>query len=125
MSSIGNGCICKQKAVQFEEKVYSIRRAKSALGRQCVWCEEKVWSIKNVTSLQYEERNCAVPGGSHLQYEEKVVQCGECHIHCTRRKLWKCEERVYSIRRATSAVGGQGVWCEEKACKKRIVTSDV
>ena len=49
-------------------------------------------------------------GVSHLLYKEKVV---------------KCEERVYSIRKATSAVGGQGVWCEEKACNKRIVTSAV
>ena len=23
---------------------------------------------------------------------------------------------MYSIRRVTSAVGGQGVWCEEKVC---------
>ena len=36
---------------------------------------------------------------AHLQYEKKVVQC---------------EEKVHSIRRATSAVAGQGMWCEKK-----------
>ena len=29
---------------------------------------------------------------------------------------------MYSVRRVTSAVGGQGVWCEEKACIIRNVT---
>ena len=43
--------------------------------------------VSRMSHLPYEERNCAVLGGSHLQYEEKVVQCGECRIHCTRRKL--------------------------------------
>ena len=41
-----------------------------------------------------------VPEGSHLKYEEKVAQC---------------EERAYSIRRVTSAVGGLGLWCERKS----------
>ena len=54
-----------------------------------------------MSQLQYEQRKCAVPGGSHWQYEEKVVQC---------------DERVYSIRRVTSAEGGQGMWCEKKVC---------
>ena len=49
--------------------------------------------------VRCEQRKCAVPGGSYLQCEEKDVQC---------------EERVYSIRRASSAVGGQDVWSEEK-----------
>ena len=32
---------------------------------------------------------------------------------------------MYSIRRVASAVGGQGVWCEEKICSIRNVTSEV
>ena len=67
----------------------NIRRATSAVGRHCVQFVEKVcsirnvtfavrgkkvWSIKNVTSAVREEK-CAAPGGCHLQYEEKVVQC--------------------------------------------------
>ena len=39
------------------------------------------------SQLQYEERKCAVPRGSDLQYEEKVL---------------KCKERVYSIKMATN-----------------------
>ena len=50
-----------------------------------------------------------VPAGSHLQYGENFVQC---------------EERVYSVRTAAYAVG-QGVWCEEKICCIRNVTSEV
>ena len=34
----------------------------------------------------------------------------------------QCEERVYSIRRATSAVGRQGVQFVEKVCSIRNVT---
>ena len=68
-----------------EERVYSSRRATSVAVKQGLGCEEKVCSIRNVTYA--EERNCAVPGGLHLQYEEKVVQCGECRIYCIRRKL--------------------------------------
>ena len=52
--------------------------------------EEKVCSIKNVTSAVAGEK-CTVPRRSHLQYEEKVVQC---------------KERMYSITRASSPVGG-------------------
>ena len=37
----------------------------------------------------------------------------------------QCEERVYSVRRATPSVGGKGVWCEEKVCSIRNVTSTV
>ena len=47
-----------------------------------------------MSHLEYQERKCAVAGGSHLQYNKKAVQC---------------EEKVYSIRKATSAVGRQGV----------------
>ena len=71
--------------------MYSIRKVTSTVGGQGVCCEEKVCSIKNVTSAVAGEQ-CAVPRrSSHLQYEEKVVQC---------------KERVYSIRRASSPVGG-------------------
>ena len=87
-----------------EERVYSITRATSAVGGHGLWLEEKVCSIMNFTSAVRAEKNAA-PGVSHLQYKQSVVQC---------------EEKVYSIRIVTSAVGGQGVWCEEKACNKRI-----
>ena len=43
--------------------------------------------VSRMSHPQYEKRNCAVPGESHLHYEEKVVQCGECRIYCIRRKL--------------------------------------
>ena len=66
--------------------------------------------VSRMSHRQCEERECAVSGVSHLQYEKKVVQC---------------EERVYRMRRATFAVGGQGVWCEEKVCIIRDVTSAV
>ena len=45
-----------------------------------------------------------------MQYEKKVVQC---------------EERVYSIRRVTSAVAGQGMWCEKKVCGIKNITPAV
>ena len=60
--------------------------------------------------MQYKERMCAVPGESHLQYEEKVMQY---------------EERVYSTRIATFDVGGQGLWCEEKLYSIKSVTPAV
>ena len=34
------------------------------------------------------------------------MQYHDCHIYCTRRSS-------FSVRIATSAVGGQGVWCEK------------
>ena len=51
-----------------------------------------------------------VPAGSHLQYGENFVQC---------------EERVYSVRMATYAIGGEGVWFEEKVGSIRNVTSAI
>ena len=60
--------------------------------------------------MQYKERMCAVPGESHLQYEEKVMQY---------------EERVYSTRIATSDVGEQCAWCEEKLYSIKNVTPAV
>ena len=51
-----------------------------------------------------------VPAGSHLQYGENFVQC---------------EERVYSVRTAAYAVGGEGIWFEEKVGSIRNVTSAV
>ena len=32
-------------------------------------------TVLRMSHLQYWERKCAVPGKSHLHYEEKVVQC--------------------------------------------------
>ena len=51
-----------------------------------------------------------MPGLLHLQYEEEVVYC---------------EEKVYKIRRAASAVGKQDVWCEENLCIIRNVAIEV
>ena len=39
----------KEKVVQCEETVYSIRRVTSAVGIQGAWCEEKVCIIGNAT----------------------------------------------------------------------------
>ena len=94
----------EKKVVQCEERVYRMRGARFAVGGQSAWCEEKVCIIRYVTFAVQGEK-CAVHGGSHLQYKQKVVQC---------------EERVCSIRTATSAVGGEGVWCEEKVCSISI-----
>ena len=41
-------------------------------------------AVSGMPHQQDEERKCAVPLLSHLQYDEKVVQCGE---------------KVYSFRR--------------------------
>ena len=70
---------------------------------------EKVCSIRKVTSVVQGEK-CTVPRGLHLQYNQKVVQC---------------EERMCSIRRATSAMGEESAWCEQKVCSIRNVTSAV
>ena len=48
-------------------------------------------AVSGMPHLQYEEKKCAVPGGSRLQHGEKVVQC---------------EENVYSTRIATPTVIG-------------------
>ena len=37
----------------------------------------------------------------------------------------QCDKRVYSIRRATSVKGGEGMWCEQKVFSIRNVTSAV
>ena len=52
--------------LQFEDRVPFLIR-KSAISR--------------MSHLHYEERKCAAPGGSHLQYEQKVVQCSSVLIH--------------------------------------------
>ena len=80
----GEGCAMRG------ERVYSIRKVTSAVGGQGVCCEEKVCSVKNVTSAVAGEK-CTVPRQGCRQYEEKIVQC---------------RERVYSITRASSPVGG-------------------
>ena len=70
-------------------------------------------TISQLLDLKQEERVfgvCAVPGGSHLQHEEKVMQY---------------KERVFSIRSASSPVGGQGVWSKEKVCIINNITSAV
>ena len=61
--SIWKGCICKQNVVQCEEKMYSIRRATSASGGKCVWCEETASAVSVMSHLQYKERKFAVPRG--------------------------------------------------------------
>ena len=72
--------------MQCEYRLYSIRRVTHAVEKQAAWCEEKVCSIRNVTS--------AVPGVLCLQYQEKVVCCED--------KVVKCEKRVNSTRRLHS-----------------------
>ena len=49
---------CKEKVVQSEGKVYSIRRATSIVRGQCVRLEEKVYIIWNVTSAVQVEKVC-------------------------------------------------------------------
>ena len=49
---------CTEKVVQFEEKVYSIRRATSTVRGQCVWLEEKVYISWNFTSTVRVEKVC-------------------------------------------------------------------
>ena len=58
--------------MQCEERVYSIRRASSAVEGQNVWSEEKVRIIKNVTLAVRGEKVCstrrvAESEGLHLQ----------------------------------------------------------
>ena len=60
-------------------------------------------------------RKSALSGMSYLQYKERSVLYIEGHTCSTSRKLCSVR-RVCSIRTATSAVGGEGVWCEEKVC---------
>ena len=62
--------------MQYQES-RRVRGATPAVREQGVLCEDKVCSIRNVTSAVLRERKYAVPEGSHLQYEKKVVQCGE------------------------------------------------
>ena len=75
--------------------MYNITTSGSEVGGEGVWCKER--------NVQYQD-------GSHLQYEEKVMQY---------------KERVYSIRSASSPVGGQGVWSKEKVCIINNITSAV
>ena len=69
-------------------------------------------AVSEMSHLLYEWRKCVVRAGSHLQHEKR-----ENFVHC--------EERVCSIRTATYAVGGEGVWFEEKVGSIRNVTSAV
>ena len=63
----------KDKFVQCEEKVCSTKVATSAVAAQGVWRGE-VCIIKNLTSAVPGEK-CSASGWSHLQYEERAVQC--------------------------------------------------
>ena len=65
----------KDKVVQHEEKLCSTRIATSAVAAQDVWHGE-VCIIKNLTSSVRGEK-CSASGWSHLQYEERAVQCEE------------------------------------------------
>ena len=53
--------------MQCEEKVYSIRREDNVCGVR------RKSGVSRMSHLQYEETNCAVLGGSQLQYEEKAI----------------------------------------------------
>ena len=52
---------------------------------------------------------CSVPGGSHLQYEEKILQ----------------QEESVQHKKGTSVVERQCVWCEEKVCSMRNAKSAI
>ena len=54
--------------------MYSMRRATSNVRGQCVWLEEKVYIIWNFTSAVRVEK-CALPEGSHLQYDSVGREC--------------------------------------------------
>ena len=45
--------------VQCKERVCSVRTATFAVGREGVWFEEKVSSVRNVTSAMQEEKVCS------------------------------------------------------------------
>ena len=70
------GCIC------------SMRRRLCSVKRECMRRESVQYQEGHICSMSRE--NIAVPGLSDLQYGKQVV---------------KCKERVYNIRRPTSAIG--------------------
>ena len=70
---------CKEKFLLCEERVYNIRGATYAAGRQGVWHDNKP-AVSLMPHGQCEDRKCAVPRGSYLQYEE-VVQHKE-RVYC-------------------------------------------
>ena len=90
--------------------MYNIGRPTSAVGKDTVCGVRRKSAVSEMSYRRCEKERCAVPGGENLQCKEKVVPC---------------VERVYTIRRATSAVGGLSVWCEEKVSIMRKVTSAV
>ena len=98
----------EERLVQCKEKVYSTRIATSAVGGQSVWCEEKICVMRNVTSAVQAEKVCS------------IWKCCIC-----KENIVQCEEKLYRIRRAISALGGKCVWCEEKVWSIRSVTSAV
>ena len=68
----------------------------------CGWRRKSI--LSGISHLQCEWRKCALPEGSHLQSDSVRV----CHI-----------------RRATFVIESPGVWCEEKLCNIRKVSSVV
>ena len=71
--------------------MYSTRIATSDVGRQGVWCEEKLYSIKNVTPAVLGEKVCSTRKVASTLRRDGCAMRGE---------------RVYSIRKVTSVVGG-------------------
>ena len=54
-----NCCICSMRRRLCSVRTKCIRRATSAVGGQCVWCEQKVCSIRNVTASVQGEKVCS------------------------------------------------------------------
>ena len=100
----------EEKVIQYEERVYSTRIATSDVGGQGVWCEEKLYSMKNVIPAVLGEKVCSTRKVATTLRGEGCAMRGE---------------RVYSISKVTSAVGGRGVCCEEKVYSIKNVTSAV
>ena len=52
-------CICSMRRRLCSVRTKFIGRATSAVGRQCVWCEQNVCSIRNVTASVRGEKVCS------------------------------------------------------------------
>ena len=93
--------------MQCVERVYSIRRVTSVIGGEGVWCEEKVFIMRNVTPVVPIEnvfstrRVTSAVRGEILQHEEGV-QC---------KKGTSVVERQ-GKKKETSAEQRQCVWCD-------------
>ena len=64
---------------------------------------------------------CSVPGGSHQQYEEKILQ----HEESVQRKNGTSVVEIQGKKKGTSVVERQCVRCEEKVCSMRNATSAI